>query len=94
MSTEPTYRTCGARGLVWDHGEPAGPLRAVPLGWCWWHDVERQMSNGGLPVAEIRTGVLDQILAAFDKDDERQALRIRGIRYTVRLGGRSLELTA
>jgi len=52
------------------------------------------MSNGGLPVAEIRTGVLDQILAAFDKDDERQALRIRGIRYTVRLGGRSLELTA
>jgi hypothetical protein len=52
------------------------------------------MANGGLPVAEHVPQVLDQILAAFDKDDERQALRIRGIRYTVRLGGRSLELTA
>ena len=87
--------TCGCpEAFQWSHGEPAGPGWPIASGRCYWHSKAAEMANGGLPVAEHVPQVLDQILAAFDKDDERQALRIRGIRYTVRLGCRSLELTA
>jgi len=42
---------------------------------------------------EQRPG-LTQMLALWDRADERQALRLRGIRYVVTLGGQTLELTA
>jgi hypothetical protein len=53
------------------------------------------MANGGLPVAELeqRSG-LDQLLGAFDRADERQALRLRGVRYTVTFGGMRVEVEA
>jgi hypothetical protein len=83
----------GAFHLLWVHGRPAGPCwptAGTPA--CWYHDVERQLANGGLPRASGPLGNLEGLLAAWDKREAREAERLRGIRYSVSLGGTVHEL--
>ena len=82
MSQPSGCTVCHADALMWWHGEPVGPGRrtqasASPM--CVWHDKARQMENGGLARAEVQSRPLDQLLLAFDKADERQSLRLRGV---------------
>jgi len=89
----PTCSTCQRQDLLWQRFDVvAGPGRG---GECYWHSKLAAMANGGLPVAELeqRSG-LDQLLGAFDRADERQALRLRGVRYTVTFGGMRVEVEA
>ena len=96
MTGPPVCSTCRQPWLLWHGmGEPAGPGRVHEQGECYLCSKLAAMANGGLPTAalEQRPG-LTQMLALWDRADERQALRLRGIRYVVTLGGQTLELTA
>jgi hypothetical protein len=91
----PTCSTCRQPWLLW-HGmdEPSGPGRPHPDGECYWCSKIAATANGGLPTAQVRGTVLDQLLASFDAADDRLTARLRGIRYSVSLGGQTLELMA
>jgi hypothetical protein len=73
MAPTPSGQLCGY-GPLWDHGKPG------PVGLCYWHDKQRQANNGGLPIAEITTSPLAQLMTRYDREAEMALARWSGDR--------------